>query len=160
MPQMTTILLKKDDASDVTLVPVSDTPNPHWRTNISGIAAAGQVRLEEKAEEMKNGRVRVNVKLTLPIMEVVPSGTVNAAGFQAAPIVADEEAISMTAYFSPRGSNETRADLVRMFAHLVSGATSVSGGSAYPQSSTADTFRDVSSASPAPYGLVNLLWPS
>lgn len=160
MPSMSNIILRKDDATDVLYVPVSDTPFPHWRTNFSGVPMHGQARLEVKTETMKNGNVRVNIKLAQPIMEIIPSGSVGASGIQAAPAVADEEVISMTFYASQRGSNETRADLLRQFAHLIAGAGATSGSIVAPPSATADTYRDVAVGIPVIYGIVNLLWPS
>jgi len=158
MPNMTSILLKRDDGLDITLFPVSDTP-PTWRSNISGISNGGQVLLKAQYEELKNGRMKVNVKLDVPIMEVIPTGSVAASGFQAAPTVADVESISVTFYLSKRGSNETRADLYRMFAHLLIGAGSTSGQYIFPGNGLADTYRDIASGYVAPYSIVNLVLP-
>lgn len=161
MPTMQNVLVKKDDGTDVTLYPVDDKDGiATWRSNISGISVNGQARLTIQYETMKNGKVRVNEKLTLPIMAVIPAGSVNNAGVQAAPTVLDEESRSTTYYLSPLGSNETRADLFRMGAHLTVGAGSTTGMTLNPQNTTADTFRDVTNGSVLPYGIVNLLFPN
>lgn len=159
MPSMTNILLKKDDGTDNTYYPVTDRPSPHWRTNVSGIGDSGQARLEFQTEKMKNGKTRANLKVTQPIMEVIPSGSVNAMGIQAAPMVADEESVSITFYLSPRGTNETRADLFRQVAHLLQGAGANTTMNLVVSGVTADVIRDCAAASPVPYGIVNLLWP-
>lgn len=158
MPAMSTIAVKRDDGTDVTFQPISDSPHL-WQTRFSGLPLDGQTALEVKTEQMKGGKLRVNIKLSQPLMEVIPAGSVNASGVQAAPAVADSDVASLTFYLSPRGSNETRADLVRMLAHILSGAGTGSGATLAPQSSVADSFRDATSASLLPYGLINLIWP-
>jgi hypothetical protein len=80
-------------------------------------------------------------------------------GVQAGPTVVDEESISMTAYLSPHGTNETRADLVRQFAHLIGGASATTATTAAPQAVTADSYRDIGSDKALVFGLINLLWP-
>jgi len=157
---MDNLLLKKDDGTDVTFYPVSDRPILSWRTNVSGVAPDGQARVEIQHEEMKSGKIRANLKIVQPIMAVIPSGSVNAAGIQAAPTVVDEDAISITFYAGKQGSNETRADLARMAAHLLSGAGATSAQVVAVSAVTADLVRDVANTRPALYGVVNLLWPS
>lgn len=160
MPQMTNILVKSDaDGSDITLHPVRDVPFPHWRTNIPGVPIVGQRRLELMYETMKNGKVRVNFKVVNPIMEVIPSGAVSAAGTQAAAKVADEDSFSGTFFFSPRGSHATRAELVRMAAHILVGASASANAIVNPAVSTAESYIDATTSYPLPYALVNLLFP-
>lgn len=161
MPNMADILLKKDDGTSVTFNPVDDKDGVStWRTRISGVSNAGQCKVTMQYETMKSGKMRVNAKLTVPIMEVIPAGSVNASGIQAAPAVADDESASVTFYLSPRGSNETRADMMRMFAHLVSGGGVVAAQTCSPENATADTFRDAAEGKVLPYGISNLLIPN
>lgn len=158
MPAMTPLLLKNEDGTtDSTLQPVRDVPFPHWRTNTDGYPTAGEERLEVQYETLKNGKVKVNVKLVKPILEVVPAGTVNSAGVQAAAQVADEDAISCTFFLSPRGTQSTRAQLMRHFVHVLSGASSTTATQVQPVSGTANAWK--TSALPIPYAIINLLFP-
>lgn len=164
MPTMANFLLKRDDGTDVTYIPVSDTPFPNWRTNTSGVGESGQNRIFLQYEKITKGanagKTRVNIRLVQPIMEVIPSGSVAASGFQAGPTVADEESVSLTFFLSPRGTNETAADLLRQFAHLIIGGSSSTGSAIGPNYTTADTYRDASTVYTLPYGIVNRLFPS
>lgn len=158
MPAMTNLLLKGDaSATDIALVPVSDVPFPKWRTDVDGESELQATKLDVQWERLKNGKTRVNVKLVKPIMEVIPSGTVTAAGVAAAPKVADEEFISVTMMCSPRGTQSTRAELLRLVSHLLSGATSVTATGMNPSLTTVGAFKG--STAPVVYGLVHLLFP-
>lgn len=164
MPQMNNLLLKKDDGTDVTLKPQTDRwPTLVWRTNVTGTPVLGQSTLKLQSEEITSGvnkgKTRVNIQLAVPIMEIIPAGSVDASGHTAGAAVADVESVSMTFFLSPRGTNETRADLVRMFAHLMVGATAVTGQKVDPSTITADSYRDIAEASMLPYSLINLLYP-
>lgn len=163
MPAMGNILLRKDDATEVAFGPVGDPQRSgvlEWRSNVTGLSLDAQQRVTLRVQrDQKTGRIRINHVLTLPIMEVIPSGSTAASGYQAAPRVADVESISTTYYLSPRGSNETRADLVRQNVHLIGGAGTPSGNFVSPTAVTADTFRDVAASAVVPYGIVNLLLP-
>lgn len=158
MPAMTNILLRSDAAAvDHTLIPVRDIPFPSWRTNEDGVPVTGQKRLDLQFETLKNGKTKVNFKVGLPIMEVIPAGTVGASGVQAAPQVADEDSFSGTFFLSPRGTQTTRAELMRVVAHLMMGATSVTGTGV--NAATAAVGAVKSSTSPLHYAVVNLLFP-
>lgn len=161
MPQMSNILLRSDvdGLTDHVLYPVRDIPFPSWRENVSGLPIAGQGRLEVQNETMKDGAVRVNAKIVKPIMEIIPAGTVNSAGVQAAPAVADTEWASVTFRLSPRGTGDTRAELMRMLAQLICGAGSTSGAMLSPTAGPAHAFRDTTDIRPLPYAIANLLFP-
>lgn len=158
MAVMTNLLLRRDSAAtDVTLVPKTDRPFPSWRTDVDGESENQAITLDAQWEKMKSGKTRVNVKLNKPIMEVVPAGTVNASGVQAAPRVADIETISVTMITSPRGTQTTRADLLRLMTHLLSGANSTAGSGYSPKDGVVDAFK--STMAPITYGLVHQLMP-
>lgn len=163
MPQQGNILLRKDDATDVTFLPVGDVNNNgviEWRGNVTGLGLEAQQRIIQRvSRDAKTNRVRVNIQLTQPIMEVIPSGSVAANGYQAAPRVADTDSISVTGYFSSRGTNETRADLARMIADLICGAGSTAAQVVLPTSASIDIYRDCTQGYLVPYGFVNLLFP-
>lgn len=161
MPAMANVMLRSDvdGTSDHTFYPVKDIPFPSWRENVSGLPIAGQGRLEAQNEDLKDGAKRVNLKLIKPIMEIIPAGTVNSAGVQAAPAVADTEWVSVTWRLSPRGTNDTRAELQRMLAQLVSGAGYAVGDLVNPVTSGAHAYRDIGSNRVVPYAIANLLFP-
>lgn len=160
MPAMSNILVRSDvdGTSDVTFYPLKDNPFPQWRTNISGTPLLGQSRIETQWENLKGGAMRINLKIIKPILEVIPAGTVNSSGVQAAPMVADDEFVSVTWKVSPRGSSDTRAELQRWLSHVMSGAGSISG-STMGVSSAAHAYRDASSSYVLPYVISNLLFP-
>lgn len=161
MPAMSNLLVRSDvdGTSDITFYPLKDNPFPQWRTNISGTPLLGQSRIETQWENLKGGAMRINVKVIKPILEVIPAGTVNSSGVQAAPMVADDEFVSVTWKVSPRGSNDTRAELQRWVAHLLVGASGSTGVGISPVAGGAHAFRDVVSSSPVPYAISNLLFP-
>ncbi|DAD50852.1 TPA_asm: coat protein [ssRNA phage SRR5466727_1] len=163
MPAMSKILVRSDvdGTTDVTFHPIKDFPFPSWRTNDAGKALLGQSRLDVQWEAPAKpaGKYRVNIKLATPIMEVIPAGTVNSAGVQAAPTVADEESVSCTFFFSSRGTADTRAEMVRAFQHILAGANDVTGTGLIPKNAVAHAFRDATSTLPVPYALANLLFP-
>lgn len=161
MPAMSNLLLRKDadGTTDVTLYPVKDFPFPVWRSNDPSLPLAGQMRLELSFETLKSGKIRVNHKLTKPIMAVIPAGTVNSSGIQAAPEVVDEESISTTYFLSPRGNHDTRAELLRFNAHLEIGASATTGDGNNPAVAVANAYKNASSSKMVPYSLVNLLFP-
>lgn len=162
MGAMTNLLVRSDvdGTSDLTFLPVRDTPFPHWRTNASGLPITGQKRVETQFETLKNGKVKVNIKVVNPIMELIPAGTVNSSGVQAAPMVADEDSFSGTFFLSPRGSTDTRAELMRMVAHLLVGAGVTTSTILNPVTAGAHAWRDVAAAGyPVPYSIINLLFP-
>lgn len=158
------ILVKKDDGTDVTFLPDGINMEEGWRTNVSGVSSIAQLRLsvlEKKVTSGANkGKTQVSVRLSMPLMEVIPSGTANALGYQPGASVADTEVGTATFYFSDRGTNETRADLVRMLAHALSGAGATTAQIIAVGSVTADVVRDAAITRPIPYKLVNLLDPS
>lgn len=160
MPLMKNILARKDSGTDVTYFPVSDTPKQTWRTNLATMALDGQFTIEYQTETLKGGKARSNLKITQPIMSVVPFGTVNAAGYTSSPTLVGSEAISITLYRdTAHGTSETIAGLLRQAAHVLSGASHVSGAGVTPKDATSSSFRDIPEDSAVLYSLVNNLSP-
>lgn len=161
MANMANLLLKKDDGTDVTYLPIAESPSLFWRTNVSGVGAGGQSSVTiQRDGKLKNGGKRTNVKLSLPVMEIIPSGTVNNMGYQAAPKVAGSVTLSLTVYEDPCVTNEVLADALRQFAHLMIGGRDTSGGGVSPMTVTADTYRDAVAGYIVPFGIVNGIWPN
>lgn len=157
-------LLLKDDAdgSDLIFYP-TPTDNPKalaWRTNLP-VSLDAQYRVEMRTGQRdKKNRLMSNLQVAIPIQEVVPEGSVNAAGVHAQPRIADELAISVTVYDPTTFSSAaTRAKLLRLLAHLIGGGGAGSGGFLVAGSSTAGLFVGALPANVVPYGVVQQLWP-
>ena len=89
MAQMANFLVKDDAATpkEWTLTPVTDTPNPFFRSVDSSIPIDGQVRLNITEQKLKNGGYKLSAKLEVPVMETLgASGT--SGGYVAPPKVA------------------------------------------------------------------------
>lgn len=160
MPIMTNILLRKDSAAaDNTFLPVKDVPFPEWRTNVDALSTEGQARINMMWQEGKN-EAKVNVKIAMPIMEIIPAGSVDASGRTAAPKVAGIDSVSVSFFLSNRGTQATRAELMRALAHLCVGAGNSTDGLVNPTSaSAANAYKNASNGSPLIYGIVNKLFP-
>lgn len=157
MPAMTNLVVKDDNKSDVTFVPVKDVPFPEWRTDIPGLPLEGQPRFSMAWEALKDKSLRMNAKLVMPVMEVIPAGTVDASGRQAAAAVAFTNTLSFTAITSRRATNENIADAYRMMLHFLSGATSAADNSLGVAWSDAGGFE--AATAPIPYGFIHRLFP-
>lgn len=160
MPAMSNILLSRDvdAATDITLYPVKDDPFPNWRSNVDGVSTEGQSSASMMWQEGKT-ESKVNIKLSLPIMEIIPAGSVDATGRTAAPKVAGVDSFSGTFFLSNRGTQSTRAELIRAVCHLLCGAASTADAGADPTTAASGTFKTIASTRPIPYAIVNKLYP-
>lgn len=158
MPAMTNLVVKDDNATDVTFVPVKDVPFPEWRTDNYALPLEGQPRFSMAWETLKDKSMRVNAKLVVPVMEIIPAGTVDASGRQAAAAVAFADTYSFTAITNKRSTNENIADGARMFLSFLCGATQTASSGYTPNgTSPADTF--LNATSPVLYGMIHRLFP-
>lgn len=101
-----------------TFAPVSVTREKkkvtaEWRENLSGVPVAACPRISMTLEEVRNGLVRVEQRVVVPVMESI-SGQ-NAAGYTAAPKVAYEDTTVTIGWFSSRSTQLGRR-LVRQLA--------------------------------------------
>jgi hypothetical protein len=160
MSAMTNLLVKDDTTGTVvefTFVPVSDTPNPHWRTNVSGVPLEGQNRLTVSYDKVKSGDYKATCKLEVPTQETLgSSGT--AAGYVAPPKTAYVTTGIFTLFYSPRSTVEDRANTVKLLVGLLQGATSTTATGTLDQASAADAWK--SSTAPITQFLISGILPN
>lgn len=150
MSAMTNLLVKDDTTSarvEVTFVPVTDTPKPLWRAQISGVPFEGQPTIELTEEVLKSGDRKYTMKVGIPVMETLgASGT--SAGYVASPEVAFINYFYATTIVSKRSTISDRANLLSIAVGLLQGATSTTATGTLDQASAADAFK--SSTAPMP----------
>jgi hypothetical protein len=160
MASMTNLLVKDDTTTTVvehTFVPVTDTPNPFWRTLAAGVPLEGCPRLNLTSERLKSGDYKLTVKLELPVMETLgASGT--SMGYVAPPKVAYVNTGIYTMFVNARSTLADRANLAKMLAGLVSGASSTTSTGVLDQSSAADAWKN--SVLPVTQFLTSLVVPN
>jgi hypothetical protein len=154
MAAMTNLLVKDDTTGtriEITFVPVTDTPNPLWRAQLSGVPFEGQPTLELFEEVLKSGDRKTTMMLDVPVMETLgTAGT--SAGYQAAPAVAYHEKTWYTRISSKRSTISDRANALALGVGLLQGATSTTATGLLDQASAADAFK--SSTAPMPVAFI------
>lgn len=161
MANMVNVLIQDDTDTTRTLLPVSNADqNLVWRANVDGVPVDGQIRLTETWEKMKDGGYRLSAKLEVPVMETI--GAAAATGYVANAKVAYVLVGIFTMFAPARSSISDRANLVRMMAHLISGASDVADTLVNPATGAAAAFKSaaLTSASVVPYSFVNIVMPS
>ena len=131
MAAMTNLLIKDDAATPVetTLVPITDNPEPFWRSSTAGVPFEGQMTLRQSVTKQKNGNYKVTLKLEVPVMETLgASGT--SAGYVAPPKVAYVTPIIFTMFVDKRSTVADRANSYKLMLALLSGANAVTGSGA------------------------------
>jgi hypothetical protein len=150
MTAMTNLLVKDDTTSarvEITFVPVTDTPKPLWRSQISGVPFEGQMLLEMESTKLKSGDCKFAMKLDVPVMETLgASGT--SAGYVAPPAVAYTNTYYLSGVMSKRSTISDRANILSLLVGLLQGATSTTATGTLDQASAADAFK--SSTAPVP----------
>jgi len=156
MPAMTNLLVK-DDANplvEMTFVPITDTPEPLWRTQIASVPFEGQMKLTQSVVKQKNGSYKVTVKLEVPVMETLgASGT--SAGYVAPPKVAYTTTAILSVFASARSTIEDRANTVKLMIGLLAGATSTTATGTINGASAANVLKN--STAPMPQLLTALI---
>lgn len=159
MGAMTNILVKDDAATpkEWTLVPITDTPNPHWRANDAGIPLMGQPRLTESTEQLKSGDWKITAKLEVPVMETLgTAGT--SAGYQAAPAVAYVMTNINTMFAPARSTVADRSNCLKMMTGILQGASSTTATGTLANTAAGDAWKN--STAQAPQLFVNLVVPN
>lgn len=145
-----TNLLVKDDANplvELTLVPITDTPEPLWRSQMAGVPFEGQIRLTQSVVKQKNGSFKITVKLEVPVMETLgASGT--SFGYVAPPKVAYVTTAILSVFADKRSTIADRSNAVKMMLALMAGATSTTATGTLNGASVADAYK--SSTAPTP----------
>jgi hypothetical protein len=150
MAAMTNLLVKDDTTTtrvEITFVPVTDTPKPFWRAQISGVPFEGQPTIEMDSTTLKSGDRKFAMKLDVPVMETLgASGT--SAGYVAPPAVAYTNTYYVSAVMSKRSTTSDRANALSLIVGILQGATSTTATGTLDQASAADAFK--SSTAPGP----------
>jgi hypothetical protein len=152
--------LVKDDATspvEITFIPVSDTPNPTWRASMAGVPFEGQPRISLTSERVKSGAYKYTMKLEVPVMETLgASGT--SAGYVAPPKVAYVNTMIVTIFADGRSTVADRANLLKLGAGIISGASSTTATGVLDQSSAGDAWKN--STLPVPLAFTTGSMPS
>jgi len=159
MAQMTNFLVKDDAATpkEWTFVPLTDTPNPIWRSIDSSIPIEGQVRLQFQETKLKNGQYKITAKLEVPVMETLgASGT--SAGYVAPPKVAYTTTVILTMFADRRSTSQDRANTLRLIIGIAQGASSTTGTGTLANTAAGQAF--LSNANPGPQLFTNLVLPN
>lgn len=165
MANATNVIVRLDDATDVTLVPVSSL-NENGKTVVryrelnASKSLDACIRMSLESETLKSGVVRNVRKLEIPVMEIIPSGAVNSNGYVASPKVSHVETDIRTRLHSPRSTATERANSLKVGCHIDIGAGSTAGQGANAYSATASVWRDLPSSYPVPYADINYVYPS
>jgi len=159
MAAMTNILVKDDAATptEFTLIPVTDTPNPVWRAAVANVPLNAQVRLTMSSDVLKNGGVKLSVKLEVPTMETLgASGT--SAGYVAPPKVAYVTTGIFTMFADARSTTQDRANLLKMLLGIAQGASATTATGVLANTSAGGAF--VASVLPITQALVQAIKPN
>ena len=145
-----TNLLVKDDANPLveqTLVPITDTPEPLWRSQMAGVPFEGQIRLTQSIVKQKNGGYKITAKLEVPTMETLgASGT--SFGYVAPAKVAYVTPLILTMFADKRSTIADRANTLKLMVGLLAGASSVTATGTINGASAADTVKNSTAAFP------------
>lgn len=145
-----TNLLVKDDANplvELTFVPITDTPEPLWRTQLANVPFEGQMTLRQSIVKQKNGSYKITAKLEVPVMETLgASGT--SAGYVAPPKVAYINPIIVTMFADKRSTIADRANMFKLMLGLLAGASSVTATGTLNGASLADAVKNSTAAMP------------
>lgn len=145
-----TNLLVKDDANplvELTFVPITDTPEPLWRTQLANVPFEGQMTLRQSIVKQKNGSYKITAKLEVPVMETLgASGT--SAGYVAPPKVAYINPIIVTMFADKRSTIADRANMFKLMLGLLAGASSTTATGTMNGASLADAVKNSTAAFP------------
>lgn len=159
MGAMTNLLLKDDATAPVefTFVPISDTPNPLWRTAVASVPFEGQMRASCTWEQVKSGDYKFTVKLEVPVMETLgASGT--SAGYVAPPKVAYVNTAIFTMFVNARATRQDRANLLKLIIGFLAGGSAVTATGTLDGASAGDAWKN--STAPGPQIFVDGIVPN
>jgi len=159
MAQMANFLVKDDAATpkEWTLSPVTDTPNPFWRSIDASIPIEGQVRLNFTETKLKSGNYKLSAKLEVPVMETLgASGT--SAGYVAPPKVAYTTTAIISMFVDRRSTSQDRANALRMLVGVLQGASATTATGTLANTASGQAF--LGSGAAAPQLFTNLVLPN
>jgi len=145
-----TNLLVKDDASPLveqTFIPITDTPEPLWRTQMAGVPFEGQARLTQSIVKQKNGSYKITAKLEVPVMETLgASGT--SFGYVAPAKVAYVTTAIFSVFADKRSTIADRANTFKMMLAILAGASATTATGTLNGASVADAVKNSTAAFP------------
>lgn len=166
MPSAANIVIRLDDTTDVTLVPVSSLYEKgkvivRYRELNSAKSLDACIRLTLESETLNSGVVRNVRKLEIPVMEIIPPGAVNSNGYVATSKVSHVETDIRTRLHSPRSTPTERANSLKAGTHVDIGAGSAVGAAVLGiTGAPANAWRDAANTYAVPYADINYVWPS
>ena len=149
MPSMINLSLNDDATTQgtITLIPITDTPDPLWRSSIAGVPFEGQVKCTQSMVKQKNGSYKLTVKLEVPTMETLgASGT--SAGYVAPPKVAYVTTAIVSVFVDKRSTIADRSNTMRMLQALLAGATAAAGSGSINGGSVGDVYKNSTATMP------------
>jgi len=152
MGAMTNLLVKDDATSPVeyTFIPVTDTPNPFYRTAIAGVPFEGQMTATITEEVVKDGSYKRTMNVKIPVMETLgASGT--SAGYVAPPKVAYVDTVIVTMFANARSTIADRANLLKIAIGLVQGASSTTATGTLANTAAGDAWKNSTAHLPLLY---------
>jgi len=140
MADMTNVLLQDDTDTTRTFVPVVNEGKMRvWRTDVLELSIVLQDVLTYTWEQLKSGTYRLMIKLEVPIA-ATPAIMGDPDGYAVAPKAAYTSVGIFTLFAPERSTAHDRADIVRMMAHAICGASAVADTIVNPATGAASAF--------------------
>lgn len=126
------------------LVPSRNAALAEWAGANSAVPDKGQLRASSGRDLLKSGDKRTWFKFEVPVMEVA-SGT-TPGGYAAAPAVAHTLTFIMTAFTSPRATQQEKQNAMRLVLSALCGATATAGAGQNPNSASGNLYGGTAAA--------------
>jgi len=150
MAAMTNLLIKDDTITtpvEFTFQPVTDNPDPFYRTAVTNVPIDGQHRLTFHSEKLKNGNYKLSTKLEVCVLETLgSSGT--SAGYVAPPKTAYVTTCIFTMFVDARSTSQDRANALKLAVGVLQGASSTTATGILANTAAGNAF--VNSVLPGP----------
>jgi hypothetical protein len=153
-------VLSKDDATapvEYTFVPITDTPNPVYRTNIAGVPLEGQMRAEFKETRTPDQGYKRQIHVVVPVMETLGASG-SSAGYVAPPKVAYSEEFFFTQISNRRSTIADRANSLKIASGFIQGASATTATGTLDNASAGDAWKG--SAHPGPQFFIQAVVPN
>lgn len=158
MAAMANLLIKDDTVTtpvEFTFQPVTDNPDPLWRTAIANVPINGQHRITVKTEQLKNGSYKLSLKLEASVLETLgSSGT--SAGYIAPPKVAYVTTCIFTMFADARSTSQDRANALKMALGALQGASSTTATGILSNTAAGNAFVNSTLPGPAYFTALNV----
>lgn len=158
MAAMANLLIKDDTVTtpvEFTFAPVTDNPDPFYRTAVSGVPIDGQHRITFSVVKQKNGGYKLSVKLEACVLETLgASGT--SAGYVAPPKVAYVTTCIFTMFADARSTSQDRANALKMIVGLLQGASATTNTGILANTAAGQAFVNSTLPGPAFFTALNV----